>query len=94
MHSTCPMPMTTPSKPPLLPHAEDGNRIIEAAKQEDWDAVHDINHALKGVSGNLAADELFALCSAIDHKIKDGYSCGSVLIEPKQISARVTASLS
>lgn len=29
-------------------HAEDGNRIIEAAKQEDWDAVHDINHALKG----------------------------------------------
>lgn len=53
-------------------HAEDGNRIIEAAKQEDWDAVHDINHALKGVSGNLAADELFALCSAIDHKIKDG----------------------
>lgn len=53
-------------------HANDGNRIIEAASQQDWDAVHDINHALKGVSGNLAADELFALCTAIDHKVKDG----------------------
>ena len=52
-------------------HSEDVNRLLEAAKNEDWTAVHDINHALKGVSGNLAADELTQLCTAIDHKIKD-----------------------
>jgi len=53
-------------------HYGDTDKIIEAAQQEDWDAVHDLNHALKGVSGNLAADELFGLCTAIDHKVKDG----------------------
>lgn len=53
-------------------HVEDGNRIIEAAKQEDWTSVNEINHALKGVTGNLAADDLFALCTSIDHKLKDG----------------------
>jgi len=52
-------------------HVEDGNRIIEAAKQEDWTSVNEINHALKGVTGNLAADDLFALCTSIDHKLKD-----------------------
>ncbi|GAA6134950.1 hypothetical protein NBRC116188_17400 [Oceaniserpentilla sp. 4NH20-0058] len=52
-------------------HTNDVNRLIEAAQAEDWSAVHDINHALKGVSGNLAADELYGLCTAIDHKIKD-----------------------
>ncbi|MFT5594963.1 MAG: HPt (histidine-containing phosphotransfer) domain-containing protein [Oceanicoccus sp.] len=53
-------------------HLEDGNRIIEAAKQEDWTAVNEINHALKGVTGNLAADEIFKICTSIDHKLKDG----------------------
>ncbi len=51
-------------------HSEDVARLIEAANSKDWTAVHDINHALKGVSGNLAADELAQLCTAIDHKIK------------------------
>ena len=53
-------------------HTQDGERLIEAAQQQDWEAVNEINHALKGVSGNLAADSLFAICNAIDHKIKDG----------------------
>lgn len=52
-------------------HANDGNRIIEAAQAQDWESVNEINHALKGVSGNLAADELFAICYAIDHKLKN-----------------------
>ena len=52
-------------------HTGDVDRIIEAANAQDWTAVHDINHALKGVSGNLAADELFALCSALDQKVKE-----------------------
>ena len=53
-------------------HVNDVNRLLEAAQAEDWTAVHDINHALKGVTGNIAADELFALCTALDHKVKEG----------------------
>ncbi|MGR6874795.1 Hpt domain-containing protein [Pseudomonas sp. HK3] len=53
-------------------HLEDGNRIIEAVTQEDWVAVNEINHALKGVTGNLAADEIYAICTSIDRKLKEG----------------------
>lgn len=52
-------------------HTNDVNRLIEAFNAQDWNAVHDINHALKGVTGNLAADELYGLCTAIDHKVKE-----------------------
>jgi HPt (histidine-containing phosphotransfer) domain-containing protein len=52
-------------------HSGDADNIIEAANKEDWQAVHDLNHSLKGVSGNLAASELFDLCTAIDHKVRD-----------------------
>ena len=52
-------------------HTGDVDRIIEAANAQDWTTVHDINHALKGVTGNLAADELFGLCTALDHKVKE-----------------------
>lgn len=51
-------------------HTNDANRIIEAAAQQDWTAVHEINHALKGVSGNLAALDLYDLCVAVDNKMK------------------------
>lgn len=48
-------------------HTNDANRIVEAAAQQDWQAVHEINHALKGVSGNLAAMDLYDLCVSIDN---------------------------
>jgi HPt (histidine-containing phosphotransfer) domain-containing protein len=51
-------------------HTNDANRIIEAAAQQDWTAVNEINHALKGVSGNLAALDLYDLCVAVDNKMK------------------------
>ena len=51
-------------------HTNDANRIVEAAQQQDWQAVNEINHALKGVSGNLAALDLYDLCVSIDKKLK------------------------
>ena len=51
-------------------HANDVDRLIAVAKEEDWTAVHEVNHALKGVTGNLAASELYDLCVTVDHKMK------------------------
>jgi HPt (histidine-containing phosphotransfer) domain-containing protein len=53
-------------------HTQDINKIKVAYVAQDWTAVHELNHALKGVTGNLAANELFDLCIAIDAKIKQG----------------------
>ncbi len=52
-------------------HVEDVNRLLAAAQEQDWKAVYEINHALKGVSGNLAASEIYQLCIDIDVKLKD-----------------------
>ena len=51
-------------------HQEDVNRLLAAANEQDWKAVYEINHALKGVSGNLAANQLYQLCIDIDGKLK------------------------
>lgn len=51
-------------------HTGDVDRLLEAAAQADWTSVHEINHALKGVTGNLAATELYELCVSVDKKIK------------------------
>jgi HPt (histidine-containing phosphotransfer) domain-containing protein len=53
-------------------HTEDVTKIKQAYEAQDWKAVHELNHALKGVSGNLAANELFDLCNQIDAKLKQG----------------------
>ncbi len=52
-------------------HLQDIDRLLAAAKEQDWKAVYEINHALKGVTGNLAANELYQLCIDIDVKLKD-----------------------
>lgn len=53
-------------------HTEDVNKLLAAAEAEEWEQVHEINHALKGVTGNLAALGIYDLCVAIDAKLKDG----------------------
>lgn len=53
-------------------HTEDANKIIAAANAEDWTQVQEVNHALKGVAGNLAANDLYQLCVDIDAKMKGG----------------------
>jgi HPt (histidine-containing phosphotransfer) domain-containing protein len=52
-------------------HTEDVNKLKAAYDAQDWTAVHEINHALKGVSGNLAANELYRLTIEIDKKVKE-----------------------
>ena len=52
-------------------HTQDVDKLLAAADAQDWTQVHEINHALKGVSGNLAANEIYDLCVAIDGKLKD-----------------------
>jgi HPt (histidine-containing phosphotransfer) domain-containing protein len=52
-------------------HTEDVNKLKAAYDAQDWTAVHEINHALKGVTGNLAANELYAFSVAIDAKVKE-----------------------
>ncbi len=52
-------------------HLQDIDRLLAAAREQDWKAVYEINHALKGVTGNLAANELYQLCIDIDGKLKD-----------------------
>ena len=51
-------------------HSEDVNRLLASADQQDMEAVYEINHALKGVTANLAADELCQLCADLDAKLK------------------------
>lgn len=51
-------------------HAGDVDRLVSVANEQDWTAVHEVNHALKGVTGNLAASELYNLCVSIDKKMK------------------------
>ena len=51
-------------------HSQDVNNLLNAAKNQDQKAVHEINHALKGVTANLAADELSQLCIDLDVKLK------------------------
>jgi HPt (histidine-containing phosphotransfer) domain-containing protein len=52
-------------------HVQDIDRLLAAASEQDWEAVYEINHALKGVTGNLAASELYQLSIDIDVKLKD-----------------------
>ena len=51
-------------------HTGDVDKLIAAANAKDWPQVHEINHALKGVTGNLAATDLYELCIRIDTKVK------------------------
>lgn len=51
-------------------HTSDHERLAAAYSAEDWAAMHEISHALKGVSGNLAATELYDTCLAIEEKLK------------------------
>ena len=51
-------------------HSQDVNRLLASADQQDIKAVYEINHALKGVTANLAADELCHLCADLDAKLK------------------------
>lgn len=51
-------------------HAGDVDRLVSVANEQDWTAVHEVNHALKGVTGNLAASDLYDLCVSIDKKMK------------------------
>lgn len=51
-------------------HTDDVNRLIAAADAQDWVQVHEINHALKGVTGNIAASELYQLSCNLDIKVK------------------------
>ena len=51
-------------------HSEDVNRLLAAAGNKDNKAIFEINHALKGVTANLAADELYQLCIDVDTKLK------------------------
>ena len=51
-------------------HTSDVDKLVAVAGSADWTAVHEVNHALKGVAGNLAANELYDLCVSIDAKVK------------------------
>lgn len=51
-------------------HTGDVDKLVAVAETGDWTTVHEVNHALKGVTGNLAASELYDLCVAIDGKVK------------------------
>ena len=52
-------------------YTEDVNKLKAAYESQDWTAVHEINHALKGVTGNLAANELYDYCVSVDAKVKE-----------------------
>ena len=52
-------------------HTGDVDKLVNAAQSQDWKQVYEINHALKGVTGNLAANELYDLCVVVDGKLKD-----------------------
>ncbi len=46
---------------------------LAAALNQDPAAARQLAHTLKGVLGNLAATELFAVCTALHQAIRDGY---------------------
>ncbi len=52
-------------------HVQDVDKLMAAAQAQDWKLLYEVNHALKGVTGNLAASELYQLCIDIDHKLKE-----------------------
>lgn len=52
-------------------HTGDVDKLVNAAKNENWTEVYEINHALKGVAGNLAANEIYDLCVSVDAKLKN-----------------------
>jgi HPt (histidine-containing phosphotransfer) domain-containing protein len=53
-------------------HSQDATPILAAFNAGNWEELHALNHALKGVSGNLAADALYQLCIEIDAGVKSG----------------------
>ncbi len=55
-------------------HHQDVDTIVATAQAQDWTKLNEVNHALKGVTGNLAANELYQLCINMDVKLKqDNY---------------------
>lgn len=52
-------------------HTGDVDKLLAAAQNENWTEVYEINHALKGVAGNLAANEIYELCVSLDAKLKN-----------------------
>lgn len=74
-------------------HTQDANKIQQAYQAQDWKTVYALNHALKGVTGNLAANELFGLCNAIDAKVKqDDYNLDTEI--EQMVAAMATVLLS
>lgn len=53
-------------------HSQDATPILAAFNGSNWEELHALNHSLKGVSGNLAADTLYQLCIEIDSNVKSG----------------------
>jgi len=51
-------------------HSHDVARIDVAVKDGDWQQAYEINHALKGVSGNIGATGLHELCCELDKRLK------------------------
>lgn len=61
-------------------HSQDAGPIQAAFAAGKWDEVHSLNHALKGVTGNLAADVLYGLCVEIDAAVKsDNHDIGHLV---------------
>jgi HPt (histidine-containing phosphotransfer) domain-containing protein len=47
-------------------------RIAASLNQGERDAARRLTHAIKGISGNLSANDLFAAASDLDQSLKDG----------------------
>lgn len=76
-------------------HTGDVDKLKEAFDAQDWNAVHEINHALKGVTGNLAANDLFDLTVAIDAKVKqDNHDLSSEIDNMQQAMIALKSSIS
>jgi HPt (histidine-containing phosphotransfer) domain-containing protein len=70
-------------------HTDDVNKIKGAFDGQDWTAVHELNHALKGVSGNLAANDLYKLSIELDRKVKEDNHDLSLEIEEMIVAMEV-----
>ena len=55
----------------LAPSLQDLNDLRQAVERQDYDAMQNISHRLKGVYANLRIDELALLAKTINQKARD-----------------------
>lgn len=68
-------------------HLDRAQRIGEALSQAKLEEAHALTHSLKGVSGSVGADQVFALASALDQHLQEGASAQVVAEQVRELEA-------